>query len=226
MTHIDFVVGFLLLMASIFFMIYFVSSSVSNNMNYVSEISLSESSKFIENYLLSEAFSRKASIIEIVLTDTKGSPHTEDLALSIDAVEAKLYSTAWEEGNATYSYTSEGTDIIFTSNLNQWEKKYMRVAHLSGEAQTIYYLSPNNNVSFFAVSGKEMTVFSVNDCSLASYSDLKGVMNTSYDFRLEVGNCTLGNYVPSKTDIKSINTMILAYNMDKIEMLNARLMVW
>ena len=49
---------------------------------------------------------------------------------------------------------------------------------------------------------------------------------SSYDFRIEVGNCTFGIEAPSKANIKSINVPLLAYESGAVEAVNARLLIW
>jgi hypothetical protein len=232
MTYIDFVVGFLLLMSSIFFVVYFVSNSISNNANDVSKNSLSESSVFLENYLFSEnsnVFVHKAYDVQLVLTETSSSSHTDEIAFSIEPKEdVRLYDGFWNETSSNSTQLSDRTEVRFTTSFSPNEKKTLMMVYFGSETQNISYMSVDNNVSFLALAGKEIGVVPSNVCSdAAPYDELKNRMDFNHDFRVEILNCSYGREKPSKTNIFVLNVPLLVQNSEGlVESSYAKLMIW
>jgi hypothetical protein len=231
MTYIDFIIGFLLLMSSIFFVIYFVSNSMSNNANDVSTNSLMESSVFLENYLFSgknDVFASQASEVQLVLTETSGSGHTDEVAFFVEPGEdAKLYDVFWNDTSASYTQLSGRTEVRLTASFLPNEKKTLRMVYF-GEAQNISYMSVDNNVSFLALAGKKISVVPSNICSsLVSYDELKNRMDFKHDFRVEMQNCSYGKEKPLKTNIFVSDVPLFVQNPEGlVEPSYAKLMVW
>jgi hypothetical protein len=232
MTYIDFVVGFLLLMSSIFLVIYFVSNSISNNANDVSTNSLDESSAFLENYLFSErndAFVQQASEVQIVLSEIGGISHTEEIVFLTETAEgAKIYDGFWNETPSSYTQLSGGTEVRLTASFSPNEKKTLYMVYFGNETQSISYTSFGNNVSLLALSGKEISVVPSSACSvLPPYEEMKQRMDFKHDFRVEISNCTYGREKPGKTNIIVSNIPLLVQNSQGlIEPSYAKMMIW
>lgn len=87
MSHIDFAIGFVLIISTILLVIYFTSNSISNNINDVRTDELRESSLSLEGHLfeINDDKSLISTIRELqaVLTETNNTVHTEDIRISI-----------------------------------------------------------------------------------------------------------------------------------------------
>ena len=175
MTHIDFVVGFILVMSAVFFMIYFVSVSISNNMNYISEKNLDESSIFMEKYLFTASpLMIDANEVWIALDDTKSEVHTEEIVFSMEpAADVKMYDISWNQISSTYLQFPDSTQVSFMASFEPSERKIMRAVYVGESVQSIAYLSTENNVSFAGIAGKKIELFSADACSGASYESIQ-----------------------------------------------------
>jgi hypothetical protein len=234
MTHVDFVIGFVLMLSTIFLIIYFVSSSISNNVNQMRTNEIRESSITLEKYLF--GINSDGSLIESVnelqatLTETNGTSHSEEITLSIktQADKVKVYDNLWSEIASSSSQLPSETLLYFTLDFNPNEKKAVKIIYFGNGAGDIE--ASANNISVRVLSEKKINMVTQERCSDlqgVSYDNFRSTFDFRRQFRLDSEACSYGSNPPLTTSIIVRNVPIIFEDSDGLLKTGlARLSVW
>ena len=235
MTHIDFLIGTMLLLSSLFLIVYFVSNSITNNVNSIKEASVSESAVTIEKYFFDidgeYSLTEDASTMQAFLTEENGTAHSEIIAFSIkpQISSIKVYDSFWNEVASSFSQSSGETVLTLDLGFSPNEKKDFNIVYFS-HAEEANYLSAGNNVSVILVVGENLKVVSQQKCSelqAKSYEDVKSGIDFKHNFKIEVGDCSYGSSPPLTTNIFIRNIPVIFENSDStLSPVLGRLSVW
>jgi hypothetical protein len=235
MTHIDFIIGFILLMSAIFMVMYFATSSISNNVNEVVASDMAESSLALEKYFFGaqndNILMGYAKEIDVMINERDSLAHTEDVSISImpGAGNVGLYDDFWNETVTSIIQSSGQTSLSARIDLAPNENKSLKVVYFGEEANEVTY-SSSGNATAVIVAGKEIRVVSQERCSSLSaraYSDVKTSIDFGHNFRIDLPGCSYGPSNPSKANIIIRNVPILLENPDgTITTAIARLSIW
>jgi hypothetical protein len=205
MSHIDFAIGFVLIVSTIFMLFYFVSNSVSNNINDFSANEIRESSFSLGRYLF-DIGDEKSLVstfreLQAVLDETNGTSHTEEIKISIkpQVSKVKVYNSSMAEITSSSTQSPGETIVSFTLSFAPNENKNVKVVYSGNSASRIDYLNPENNITLRMLSDEELNVVSQQKCSdfkSRSYDTIRGMFGFKNDFRLDLENC---NYGPQPT---------------------------
>lgn len=201
MSHIDFAIGFVLIISTIFALFYFVTNSVSNNVNGFSANEIKESSSSLGRYLfdINDEKSLVSTFRELqaILNETNSTGHTEEIRISImpQVSKVKVYNSTMDE-IASFSYQLPGeTTVSFTLSFSANEIKRVNIFYVGSPASDIDYLTNQNNITLRMLSDKGLNVVSQQKCSNLNsypYETAKKIFGLKNDFRVEVENCNYG----------------------------------
>ena len=205
MSHIDFAIGFVLIVSTIFMLFYFVSNSISNNINDFSANEIRESSFSLGRYLfdISDEKSMVSTFRELqaVLIENNNTYHTEEMRISIkpQVSKVKVYNSSMVEITSSSTQSPGETIVSFTLSFAPNENKSVKVVYYGDPANSIDYLNPENNITLRMLSDEELKVVSQQKCSdfkSRSYDIVREMFGFKNDFRLDLENC---NYGPQPT---------------------------
>jgi hypothetical protein len=236
MTHIDFMIGFILIISTIFMIMYFVSSSISNNMNDVYASGIKESALTLENYLFKvggeNSLAVSARVIQAVLEDVNGTDHGEYSTILIrpQVINARVYDEFWNDIPSSQISLPGETSLSFTLNFVSNEKKSMNIVYLGDSVESLSYSDSDGMTSMRALPGKEIMIVTQERCSYLqgiSYDDFRDSLDFDHQFRLELGNCAYGSETPSAANILVRSVPVIFEGQDgSVSDEYARLMVW
>jgi len=236
MSHIDFSIGFVLIISTIFLIIYFILNSISNNINNFSINELKESSLSLEKYLF-EINDDKSLIstfreLQAILTETNNTDHTEEIRISIQPQvdKVKVYDTLMNEIPSTSSQLSGETILSFDLSFTANEEKRVNIFYFGDSITNIDYLSTENNITIRILSDKNVNVVSKEKCSnlkSKTYEDVKEIFGFQDQFKLDLENCDYGPEPPIAADIilKNVPVLFESFN-DLLTAKFAKLSVW
>jgi hypothetical protein len=235
MSHIDFAIGFVLIVSTIFMLFYFVSNSVSNNINDFSANEIRESSFSLGRYLF-DIGDEKSLVstfreLQAVLDETNGTSHTEEIKISIkpQVSKVKVYNSTMNEITSYSSQLPGETVISFTLNFTANEIKRVNVVYYGDSVSKIDYLTPETNITLRMLSDKELNVVSQQKCSdfkSIPYDTIRGMFGFKNDFRLDLENCNYGPQ-PSVGNIITRNVPVVFESSNGLLISKlARLSVW
>lgn len=236
MSHIDFAIGFVLIISTILLVIYFTSNSISNNINDVRTDELRESSLSLEGHLfeINDDKSLISTIRELqaVLTETNNTVHTEDIRISIkpQVNKVKVYDNFLNEITSSSNQLPGETILSFSLSFNANEKKRVNIFYFGSSINTINYLSAGNNITLRILSDKELKIVSQEKCSnfkSNSYENIKNIFGFQNQFRLDLDGCSYGSEPPITTNIILKNIPVIFESTNGLLQAKfARLRVW
>ncbi|NIM47257.1 MAG: hypothetical protein GTN40_03820 [Candidatus Aenigmarchaeota archaeon] len=236
MSHIDFAIGFVLIISTIFLIIYFTSNSISNNVNDLSVNEIKESSLSLEKYLF-EISDDKSLIstfreLQTILTEVNDTDHSEEIRISIkpDVSKVKVYDNLMNEIPSTSSQLVGETVLSFLQDFTANEEKSIGIYYFGDAVVDIDYLSTENNISLRILSNKELNVVSQEKCSnfkSKSYEYIKEDFGFQNQFRLDLDGCSYGPEPSLTANIILKNIPVLSENSDGLLRAKiARLRIW
>ncbi len=236
MSHIDFVIGFVLIVSTMFLIIYFISNSISNNVNDLTVNELKESSISLEKYLF-EINDDKSLIstvreLQTILTETNNTDHTEEIRISIkpQVNKVKVYDTSMDEIYSSSIQLVTETILYFDLSFTANEEKKVNIFYFGEPITDIDYLSTENNITIRILSDKEIKAVSQEKCSnfkSNSYEINKKNFGFQNQFRLDLDDCSYGSEPPIAANIILKNIPILFEGSDGLLRTKfARLRVW
>lgn len=202
MSHIDFAIGFVLIISTISVLIYFVTNSISNNINDFRADEVRESSISLERYLfdINDDKSLVSTFRELqgVLTESNHTDHTEQMIISIkpQVNKVKVYNDSMDEIISSSSQLPGETRVSFTLDFVANEVKRFSIFYNGSSVDDIDYLTPNNNITLRILSDKELNIVTQEKCSALkslSYDNVKKMFGFKNNFRLDLENCNYGS---------------------------------
>ena len=236
MSHVDFAVGFVLIISAIFLIIYFVSNTISNNINDFSVNELRKSSVSLERYLF-EISDDKSLIstfreLQAVLTEVNNTDHTEEIRISIkpQVSRFRVYDNFMNETFSSSQQLSGETILSFSLSFAANEEKRVNIFYFGDSVIDIDYLTTENNITLRIISDKEVSVVSQEKCSnleSKNYEDTKIIFGFKDQFRLDLDDCTYGPEPPITANILLKNIPVILESPDSLLHAKiARLRVW
>ena len=236
MSHIDFAIGFVLIISAMFLIIHFISNSISNNVVDITVNEIKESSLSLEKYLfeINDDKSLISTIRELqaILIEVNNTDHIEEIRISIkpQVSKVKVYDNLTNEIPST-SYQSPGETILsFWQDFKANEKKRVNIFYFGDKITDIDYLSTENNISLRILSDKELNVVSQDKCSnfkTRSYEDVREDFGFQNQFRLNLDDCSYGPEPSITANIILKNIPILFEDSDGVLKAKiARLRTW
>jgi len=201
MSHIDFLIGFVLIISTVSLLIYFVSNSLSNNVNDFRTNEIKESSYSLGRYLfdINDDKSLVSTFRELqtVLNETNHTNHEEEIIISIKSqvTNVKIYNSSLSEIVSTSSQFPGETVVSFTLNFVADEVKRVNIFYVGDSVNDIDYLTPDNNITLRMLSDKEINIVSQEKCSnfiSYPYETVKDMLGFRNNFRLDLENCNYG----------------------------------
>jgi hypothetical protein len=236
MTHIDFVIGFVLIISTIFMIMYFVSSSISNNMNDVYTSGIRESALTLENYLFrvggENSLAVSARVIQAVLEDVNDTDHGEYSTILIrpQVINARVYDEFWNDIPSSQISLPGETSLSFALTFASNEKKSMNIVYLGDRVESLSYSDSEGMTEMRALPDKEIMIVTQERCSYLqgiSYDDFRDNLDFDHQFRLELGNCSYGSEPPFAANILVRSVPVIFEGQDgSVSDEYARLMVW
>jgi hypothetical protein len=233
MTHIDFVIGFILLMSAVFMVMYFATNSISNNVNEVVANDAKESSLVLEKYFF--GFQSNNSLIDtvretdVLVTERDGAAHSEDVSISLrPGPQARVYDGFWNQISTSIIQTPGQTDLSIQISFNPSEKKRMSIVYF-GEESDIGY-SSSGNATAVILAGHELNVVSqerLSNLLSRAYDEVRASLDFGHNFRIEMPGFSYGPVPPSKANLFVRSVPVLLEAQDgSIGPALARLSVW
>jgi len=184
MSHIDFLVGFVLILSALFLIVYFISNSISNNVNDLTMNEVRKSSLSLERQLFDinddKSLTTNARELQAVLTETNHTAHTEEIRISIkpQVNSIRVYNNSLSEIPSSSTQSSGETILSFALSFSPDEKKWIRIFYFGDSVANVNYLTTENNVSLRILSDK--------NTSVVSQEKILGFINNGYDKTKEV----------------------------------------
>jgi len=236
MSHIDFAIGFVLIISIMFLIIYFISNSISNNINDLSVNEIKEYSLSLEKYLF-EINDDKSLIstvreLQAILAELNNTDHSEEIRLSIkpDVSKVKVYDSLMNEIPSTSSQLAGETVLSFLQDFTANEEKSISIFYFGDIITDIDYLSTENNISLRILSNKELNLVSQEKCSnfkSKSFEDVKEDFGFQNQFRLDLDDCNYGPEPSLTANIILKNVPVLSEDSDGLLRTKfARLRIW
>jgi len=236
MSQIDFTIGFVLIISTMFLIIYFISNSISNNVSDLSINELEESSISLEKYLF-EINDDKSLIstvreLQAILTEVNNTAHIEEIRISIkpQVNKVKVYDTSMNEITSTPSQLPGETILSFDLSFTPNEKKRVNIFYFGDSVTNIDYLTTENNITLRILSDKELNVVSQEKCSnfkSSSYENTKKNFGFQNQFRLDLDDCSYGPEPSITANIILKNIPVLFEDSNNLLSAKiARLRVW
>ncbi|OGI11725.1 hypothetical protein A3K64_00330 [Candidatus Micrarchaeota archaeon RBG_16_36_9] len=200
MSHIDFAIGFVLIISTILILFYFVTNSISNNINDFSSDEIRESSFSLGDHLFSinddKSLISTFRELQAVLSEINSTDHTEEIRISIkpQVSKVKVYNNTMDEIISSSNDLPGETIVSFTLGFAANENKVINVIYY-GDFNSVNYLTPENNISLRMLSAKDLSVVSQQKCYYLkshSYNVVKTMFGFKNDFRLDLENCNYG----------------------------------
>ena len=235
MSHIDFLIGFILTVSTVFLLVYFISNSISNNVNNFNTDEIKESSLSLEKYLFEinddKSLISTARELQAVLTEANNTAHTEEIRISIKSQinKVKVYNSSLNEIPSSSSQLSGETIISFSLSFGAREKKIVNIFYFGDSINGVNYLT-NNNISLRILSDKELNVVSQEKCSRLqsnSYDVTRKIFGFKNQFRIDLDDCSYGPQpsISANIILKSI-PVIYESSDGLLQAKIARLRIW
>ena len=236
MTHIDFIVGFILLLTILLFITNFITNTVSNELNVFNVNEIKESSSSLERELfeIEDSKSLVSTIRELqtILIEIGNEQHDEEIGISIKPAANKphVYDTSMGEIPSTISQLTDETIISFSMNFNPLERKRVNIFYFGGSVNDIDYLSLENNISIRILSDKELKIVSKEKCSnfkTNTYDETRKIFGFKHHFNVNLDGCSYGFEPPLEANI-ILSSIPLLFEMpnELITTKIAKLRVW
>ncbi len=234
MSHVDFIISFVLILSTIFLVIYFVSNSISNNVDDMVLDELKVASASMKTYLFEisddKSLASNVKEIDVILTETNGTQHTEQISMSIkpNVDRVRVYDSLMNEIPSSSNDMPEETVLSFSMTFDPNEKKTAKVFYFGNSVNDVDM--SGNNLTFRAISDKDVSIVSQEKCSDLKNVDYESIRNTfdfKHQFRLELKDCGFGLETPSKANIIIRSIPVIFENSDgSLSGEFARLIVW
>lgn len=234
MSHIDFAVGFFLIISTMFMIIYFISNSISNSVAVIGTNELRESSLSLEKGFF-EVNDDKSLIsiqreLQMVLNEVNGTDHDAEIRLSIrpQISKVKVYDSFFNEIASTSQQLSGETLLSFSMFFDANEKKNLNVFYSGNSVDDIDYLSTDNNITIRILSDKEVNVVSQEKClklQAEPYQNVREMFGFNHDFRIDLEECSYGPMQLS-SNILLRNVPVIFESDGLLKPKIARLVVW
>jgi len=235
MSHIDFAIGFVLIISSLFLTFYFISNSIANNINDLIANELKESSLSLERHLFEinddKSLVTNARELQMILNETNNTDHTEEIRISIkpQVNNVKIYDNFFNITSSTKQQLSGETIVSFTISFSSYETKRLKIVYFGDAIKDIDYLSVNNNITARILSDKEINVVSKEKCSKFnsnSYENTKNIFGFQHQFKLNLDDCSYGPEPPITANVILRNVPVIFETIDGLQAKIARLRIW
>jgi uncharacterized protein YbcI len=210
MSQIDFIVGFVLIISTIFLIVYFISNYISNDVSTFNVNELQKSSSSLKRHLFDinddKSLVSSTRELQAVLIETNGTAHTEEIRISIQPQVNKVhvYDTFMTEISSTSSQLPGETILSFQQDFDAYEEKRINIFYFGDAVNNINYLSTENNISLIILSDKELNVVSQEKCSNfqgKSYEETKKIFGFQHQFRIDLNGCDYGSQPPLTANV-------------------------
>lgn len=233
MSHIDFAIGFVLIVSTISVLLYLVTNSISNGINDFISNEVKESSLSLERYLFNindeKSLISTFKELQAVLAETNSTSHNEEIRISIkpQVSNVTVYDSLMGEVSSSSSSLPDETIVLFNLEFAANEVRRVNVFYSGDSVDRIDYLTPENNITLRILSDKEFDVASQEKCSnFYPYETSKEIFGFKNDFRLDLENCNYGPQ-PSIGNIVIRNIPVIFESTDGLLSPKfARLSVW
>lgn len=233
MSHIDFAIGFVLIVSTILVLLYLVTNSISNGINGFISDEVKESSLSLERYLFNindeKSLISTFKELQAILSEANSTGHEEEIRISIkpQVNKVKVYDSSMGEVSSSSSQLSGETIMSFRLIFAANEVKRVNIFYFGDSVDRIDYLTPENNITLRILSDKEFDVVSQEKCSnFYPYETAKKIFDFKNDFRIDLENCNYGPQ-PSVGNIVIRNIPVIFASTDGLLSSKfARLSVW
>ena len=236
MSHIDFLVGFVLTLSAMFIIVYFISNSISNNVNDLTTNEVRKSSLSLERQLFDinddNSLITNARELQAVLTETNHTTHTEEIRISIKPQVSgiRVYNNSLGEIPSSSTKSPGETVLSFSMSFSPDEKKWVRIFYFGDSVADINYLTAENNVSLRILSDKNTSVVSQEKISsfiINGYDKKKEIFGFQNQFRIDVEDFHYGPQPSVAANVVSRSVPVIFESSDgSLHAELVRLIVW
>lgn len=236
MSHIDFLVGFVLILSAMFIIVYFISNSISNNVNDLATNEVRKSSLSLERQLFDinddNSLMTNAKELQAVLTETNHTTHTEEIRISIkpQVNNVRVYNNSLSEILSSSTSSSGEAILSFTLVFSPDEKKWIRIFYFGDSIDDMKYLTTENNVSLRILSDKSTSVVSqekISDFISNGYDKKKEILGFQNQFRIDVEDFHYGPQPSVAANVVSRSIPVIFESSDgSLHAELVRLIVW
>lgn len=236
MSHIDFLVGFVLILSTMFLIIYFISNSISNNVNDLATNEVRKSSLSLERQLFDinddKSLIANAKELQEVLVETNHTAHAEEMRISIKPQinSARVYNNSLSEIPSSSTQSPGETILSFSLSFSPDEKKWVRIFYFGDSVTDINYLTTEDNITLRILSDKNVTVVSqkkISNFKNNAYEKTKEIFGFQNQFRIDLEDFHYGPEPPITANIILKNIPVLFESSDGLLHAElARLRVW
>jgi hypothetical protein len=236
MSHIDFLVGFVLILSALFLIVYFVSNSISNNVNDLTMNEVRKSSLSLERQLFDinddKSLITNARELQAVLTETNHTAHTEEIRISIkpQVNSTRVYNNSLGDIPSSSTQSPGETVLSFRLSFSPDEKKWIRIFYFGDSVANINYLTTENNVSLRMLSDKNTSIVSqekILGFISNGYEKTKNILGFQNQFRIDVEDFHYGPQPPVAANVVSRSVPVLFESSDgSLHAELVRLVIW
>lgn len=236
MSHIDFLVGFVLTLSAMFIIVYFISNSISNNVNDLTTNEVRKSSLSLERQLFDinddNSLITSARELQAVLTETNHTAHTEEIRISIkpQVNSIRVYNNSLSEIPSSSTPSPGETILSFSLSFSPDEKKWVRIFYFGDSVADMKYLATENNVSLRILSDKNTSIVSQEKISsfiINGYDKKKEILGFQNQFRIDVEDFHYGPQSSVAANVVSRSVPVIFESSDgSLHAELVRLIVW
>jgi hypothetical protein len=236
MSHIDFLVGFVLILSAMFLIVYFISNSISNNVNDLTTNEVRKSSLSLERQLFDinddKSLITNARELQAVLTETNHTTHIGEMRISIKPQinNVSVYNNSLSEIPSSSTPSPGETILSFNLSFLPDEKKWVRIFYFGDSVADMKYLTTDNNITMRILSDKNTSVVSQEKISgfiSNGYDKTKEIFGFQNQFRIDVEDFHYGPQPSVAANVVSRSVPVMFESSDGL--LHAelvRLIVW
>ena len=236
MSHIDFLVGFVLILSAMFLIVYFISNSISNNVNDLTTNEVRKSSLSLERQLFDinddNSLITNARELQAVLTETNHTAHIGEMRISIKPQinNVSVYNNSLSEIPSSSIQSSGETVLSFSMSFSPDEKKWVRIFYFGDSVADMKYLTTDNNITMRILSDKNTSVVSqekISDFISNGYDKTKNVFGFQNQFRIDVEDFHYGPQPSVAANVVSRSVPVIFESSDgSLHSELVRLIVW
>ncbi len=236
MSHIDFLVGFVLTLSAMFIIVYFISNSISNNVNDLTTNEIRKSSLSLERQLFDinddNSLITNVREIQAVLTETNHTAHTEEIRISIkpQVNSVRVYNNSLSVVPSFSTPSPDETILSFSLSFSPDEKKWVRIFYFGDSVTDMKYLATDNNITMRILSDKNTSIVSQEKISsfvINGYDKTKSILGFQNQFRIDVEDFHYGPQPSVAANVVSRSVPVISESSDgSLHAELVRLIVW
>jgi hypothetical protein len=236
MSHIDFLVGFVLILSAMFIIVYFISNSIANNVNDLTTNEVRKSSLSLERQLFDinddNSLITNARELQAVLTETNHTAHTEEIRISIkpQVNSVRVYNNSLGVIPSSSTPSPGETVLSFTLSFSPDEKKWVRIFYFGDAVADMKYLATDKNITMRMLSDKNTSIVSQEKISsfiINGYDKVKEIFGFKNQFRIDVEDFHYGPQPSVAANVVSRGIPLIFESSDgSLHAELVRLIVW